>query len=225
MAHRSPSLPPTQRHINSTVKRQRLSSSITTSWRFNVSNALGATACAWALGVEPDAVARGLCSLRPSTNAGRANIWTIDGATFVADFAHNTHGVAALFDFLNRSRSGGRRIAIVGQAGDRSDETVREMARTVFRGGVDEVICRPLHKYLRGRQPMEIPELFAQSFRDLGLAAEHVHVAVDEADALRQARRIARAGDLVVALLAVDRDALRAFVAQHGGIPRDTLTP
>ncbi len=186
---------------------------------FNVANALGAAASAWGLGVAPDAIAAGLRAFRPTEqdNPGRSNLWRLGGVTLMADFAHNPHGVRAVFDFVNRAHPTGRRVITLGQAGDRDDEALRALAATIHEGGVHHAILRPLHKYLRGRAEFEVPEVLAAAFRRLGLPDEAVEIAPDELGALDRALAAARPGDLVLLFLTIEREAVRARIEALGG--------
>ena len=52
----------------------------------------------------------------------------------MVDYAHNPHGMAALAATLERLPSE-RRLVMVGQAGDRDDAAIRELARAASPSG------------------------------------------------------------------------------------------
>jgi len=52
----------------------------------------------------------------------------IDGFRVLLDYAHNPHGLSALIDFAS-SLPATRRLLLLGQAGDRDDQAIRELAR------------------------------------------------------------------------------------------------
>ncbi|HEY3351615.1 MAG TPA: Mur ligase family protein, partial [Polyangia bacterium] len=126
--------------------------------RFNIANALAATAAAAALGLPPAVIAAGLRALHPTRdeNPARVNLYEVGGAHLVTDFAHNPHALGALLPFARRAFPGGRLIAVLGQAGDRSDEALGRLARSCVAGGVERVVLRPIPIYLRGRQLGEV---------------------------------------------------------------------
>ena len=63
-----------------------------------------------------------------------------------------------------------RRLVLLGQAGDRSDEAIRALARAALALRPDRVVLKEMERYLRGRQPGEIPALMADEL----VAARHV---------------------------------------------------
>ncbi len=175
--------------------------------RHNVANALAAIAAAAALGVTTDAMARGLASFSgsPASNPGRANLFEIGGVRVLVDFAHNPHGMAALGDITRALRGGGRTLVALGQAGDRSDESIRELARAAHGLEPDHVIVKEMDKYRRGRAPGEVPGLIIAELRRLGMPAEAITTAPDDMAALRQALGWGRRGDLLLVTIHVDQ--------------------
>jgi UDP-N-acetylmuramyl tripeptide synthase len=178
--------------------------------RHNVANALAAIAAASALGVAARDIARGLERFVGSAtdNPGRANVFDIGGARVLVDFAHNPHGMAALGDIASVLRQG-RTLVALGQAGDRDDESIRELARAAYALGPDRVIVKEMDKYRRGRAPGEVPRLIVDELRRLGMPPNEITTAPDDMAALRQALAWARPGDLLLVTIHVDqRDAL-----------------
>jgi len=126
-----------------------------------VENALCAAAAALAGGVDIDNVRSGLAKFRNQAdqNRGRLNVFEINGATVVVDFAHNAAGLTHLL-MLGRgfTSEGGRLIAAIGTAGDRSDDAIIELGALAGEQA-DVVIAKDTVKYLRGRASGEIPAL------------------------------------------------------------------
>jgi UDP-N-acetylmuramyl tripeptide synthase len=174
--------------------------------RHNVANALAAIAAAAALGVATDAIAHGLERFAGSArdNPGRANLFDIGGVRVVVDFAHNPHGMAALGDIASALR-GGRTLVSLGQAGDRDDASIRELARAAFALRPDHVIVKEMDKYRRGRASGEVPALITDELRRLGMPVDAISTAADDMAALRGALRWARPGDLVLVTIHVDQ--------------------
>ena len=167
--------------------------------RHNVANALCAVGVAAALGLPIAAIRAGLVDFQssPEDNPGRLNLFDVGGCTVVVDYAHNPHGLRALADVVT-TLAGGRRIVVLGQAGDRSDEDLRELATAALAMRPDVVIVKELAEMLRGREIGEVPRVLAAALRGLGVADGAIMMASDEVGATRIALALARAGDVVV---------------------------
>jgi cyanophycin synthetase len=165
-----------------------------------IENALcGAAACV-AIGLDSDAVRRGLGSFRNSTdqNLGRLNVFRVGDVTVIVDFAHNEAGLSSLIDFARTLvRPNGRLIAIIGTAGDRTDASLRAIGRIAAERS-DVVIVKGTRKYLRGREPQELIELYLQGVRSAG--AEPYAIEPLELPALLRALDMARPGDVVAVM-------------------------
>jgi cyanophycin synthetase len=171
----------------------------------NVANALAAVAAATGLGLPISAIAEALRSFgkKPADNPGRANLHELGGVRILVDYAHNAHGLSALVG-LAQGISADRRLVMVGAAGDRQDEAIREMARAASALRPDRVIVKDAEQYLRGRAPGEVPGLLADEFTRLGTPASSISRALSELEGVRDALTWARPGDLLV--LAVHQD-------------------
>jgi UDP-N-acetylmuramyl tripeptide synthase len=175
--------------------------------RHNVANALAAIAAATALGVSRDAIARGLAAFTGSAddNPGRANLFEVRGFRVMVDFAHNPHGMAALGDIARALRGRGRVLVALGQAGDRDDGAIRELARAARAIAPDHVIVKEMDKYRRGRAPGEVPALIIEELHRLGMPPDAITTAPDDMGALRQALAWARPGDLLLVTIHVEQ--------------------
>jgi cyanophycin synthetase len=174
--------------------------------RHNVANALAASLAAGSLGIATDSIVETLrrFGADPDDNPGRANLFEVGGVAVVVDYAHNPHGMAALANATARL-NGRRRLVLLGQAGDRSDDAIRDLARAAMALRPDVVVTKELDRYLRGRAPGEVPALLADQFRRLGLGAEQVKLGGPEIQAVREALTWARPGDLLILMLHQDR--------------------
>ncbi|HYH46147.1 MAG TPA: Mur ligase family protein [Thermoanaerobaculia bacterium] len=177
--------------------------------RFNVANALAAAALADAIGLPAAAIAAGLRRVRPTPddNPGRTNLLERGGVRILLDYAHNPHGLAALLE-LAATLPAERRLIILGHAGDREDESIRDVARTAWTFRPDRVIVKELPSMLRGRAPREVPALFLDELRRLGAPEDALAEAPNEPAAVREALAWARPGDLLVLLVHTDRAAV-----------------
>jgi cyanophycin synthetase len=174
--------------------------------RHNVANALAAMAAAQVLGVPIEIVGRVLRSFGASAadNPGRANVVKLGGVLVVVDFAHNPHGMAALVRMV-ASLPASRRLLLLGQAGDRSDEDLRELARAAAPLGPDRIVLKEMEHYRRGRQPGEIPAILADEFVRLGFPPSAIVQPGSELDGVREALTWAQGGDLLVLAVHEDR--------------------
>jgi UDP-N-acetylmuramyl tripeptide synthase len=167
--------------------------------RFNISNVLGVVGAAWALGIADDAIARALEQFRPSRrdNPGRLNVFDLGGVTVIVDFAHNPHGVRALGE-MARAMPAARRLFLVGQAGDRDDDSILDLARAVWSMAPDRVIVKEMPTYLRGRELGVVPAMIERELAAAGAPPEAIIRAGSELAGVRAALEWARVGDLVL---------------------------
>ena len=186
--------------------------------RYNVANALAAIGLAGALGVPVEAMARGLAAVRNeggADNPGRGCLMEIDGFQVLLDYAHNPHGLAALIGFVI-SLPASRRLLLLGQAGDRDDQAIRELARTAWQLRPDRVIVKELPTMLRGRQPREVPAILEAELLRLGARREDLAYAATELEAVKQAIDWARPGDLLLLLVHTQREEAMDMLRQRG---------
>jgi cyanophycin synthetase len=87
---------------------------------------------------------------------GRLNFFHFKNITFLADFAHNPHGLALLCDFVKKLDYK-KKIGVISGTGDRRDEDIFALGE-ISAAYFDEIIIR-CDKNLRGRTPEEIISL------------------------------------------------------------------
>ena len=168
--------------------------------RHNVANVLGATGLMLAMGVSQNAVVAGLKETHANANPGRCNLFHVDGVAVLVDFAHNPHGLHAIFE-LARAYPAKKRLLIIGQAGDRSNDAIRELAAAAWKIGLDHVIVKEMADYARGRDKGEVPALIRTELMRLGAQESAVSYQEFELDAVREALDRAEEGDLVIMLI------------------------
>ncbi len=174
--------------------------------RYNISNALAAIGLASALGLPLEAMSKALAAFRstPEENPGRGNLMQIGGVSLLIDYAHNPHGLAAVLEAV-KDLPAGRRLVLIGQAGDRRDEDIRDLTRMVWQARPDRIIVKELPTKLRGRKLGEVPAVIEDELRALAVPAGLATRADTEIAAVRQALEWAQAGDFLVLLLHADR--------------------
>ncbi|HEU4955843.1 MAG TPA: Mur ligase family protein, partial [Gemmatimonadales bacterium] len=185
--------------------------------RYNVANALAAAAAAEGLGVPVSAMRATLShfGLDTSDNPGRANLYELDGVHALVDYAHNPHGIAALAGALERVPST-RRLVVIGQAGDRDDAAIREMARAALALRPDRVIAKEMDAYLRGRAPGEVPGIIADELRRAGLPEAAIGTSPGEVQAVEEALDWARPGDMLILMLHQERNRVEEVLRRRG---------
>jgi cyanophycin synthetase len=181
--------------------------------RHNVANALAAIGAAAVLGVSPELIGQGLRAFQGSAtdNPGRSNVYEVGGVRVVVDFAHNPRGMAALAEIAT-ALPARRRLVVIGQAGDRDDDAIRELARAAQAIRPDHVVVKEMEKYRRGRAPGEVPGLLVAELRRLGVAEAAVSTAPDDLAALRQALNWSQPGDLLLVTIHVEQQAALALL-------------
>ena len=167
--------------------------------RHNVANALAAAALTWCLGTSLQDIAVGLTSMVQDANPGRCNIYDLNGTKILIDFAHNPAAMAALFD-MARAIPAERRALCFGQAGDRPDDLIRELARDAWEIGLDRVVVSELADYHRGREHGDVFRLIRDELLRLGTDAAQIGHHELELESLQDAIDWARPGDLVIML-------------------------
>ncbi len=173
--------------------------------RHNVANALAACALCCQLGVEFQLVQEGLIAFDGNRdNPGRGNLRKIHGISVMVDFAHNPHGLNAIVDTLLKMPAE-RYLVMLGHAGDRSDEDVRELTHVACRLKPERFVIFELTEYLRGREPGEIPKLIARSVTGNGYSPEKIEFADDPVEGTQKALEWAKPGDFLLLLALGDR--------------------
>ena len=186
---------------------------------FNVQNALGAVAMAYAQGVPVNVIRMALSTFTTSfeQSPGRLNVFDGHGFRVILDYAHNPAGLQALGDLILKMRPRHRRIiGMINIPGDRRDEDMREMGALATRY-FDEIIFRE-DPARRGRKPGEIIALLAEGALAAGFPEERIRRILDEDEAADLCLRRAQPGDLVV-LTPTDVEAMWQQVLEFRAAP------
>lgn len=185
--------------------------------RHNVANALAAAALTWCLGAPVSDIRRGLMTMVQDENPGRCNLYDVDGYKVLIDFAHNPAAMAALFD-MARAIPAKRRVLCFGQAGDRTDGLIRELARDAWAIGLDKVIVSELAAYHRGREHGDVFDIIRDELIKCGAGDSQIQHFEEEMESFQVALDWAQPGDLVILLAlggaAAIQEQLRAMGAK-----------
>jgi len=166
---------------------------------FNVQNALGAVAMAYAQGIPLNIIRMALSTYTTSFehSPGRLNVFDGHGFRVILDYAHNPAGLRALGDLILKMKPRHRRvIGMINIPGDRRDEDMREMGALATRY-FDEIIFRE-DPARRGRKPGEIVALLAEGALSAGFPEERISRILEEDEAAGLCLKRAQPGDLVV---------------------------
>ncbi|HEU0164986.1 MAG TPA: Mur ligase family protein [Thermomicrobiales bacterium] len=177
-----------------------------------VENALCGTAACIAIGLPIDQVRAGLAAFQPSAehNRGRLNVFDVQERTYIIDYAHNEAGLVHLIA-LGRSfasERNARLIAIIGSAGDRTDNALRILGSTSARSA-DLTIIKETNHYLRGREKDEITRFIKEGMTSEGV--EWAAIASSEFDGVQRAFELSSPGDVIVVMSTEDYDDILAW--------------
>jgi cyanophycin synthetase len=173
--------------------------------RFQVQNALAATAAAWAAGLNPAMIARALTTFAADDQMapGRFNIMEIAGVEIILDYGHNTAAVAALGQAV--TAMGRRRTVLVaGLPGDRRDADLCATIDATL-PFADTYVLYDLAD-LRGRVPRELPTMLSAHLPEDRPCA----FASNQADGIARGWQRAVPGDRMVVIV----DEVEAAIAQ-----------
>ncbi len=167
--------------------------------RHNTANSLAAAALTSCLGASIEGIRDGLKSVTQDDNPGRCNVYEIDGFRVLVDFAHNPQAMRALFDMAG-GLPAKRRLLVFGQAGDRPDDLIGELAREAWSIGLDAVIVSELEMYHRGRGHGEVYKVIHDELIRCGADEDQLRHFELEIDSLDAALDWAEPGDLIIML-------------------------
>ena len=189
---------------------------------YNLANIAAAALAAAAMKISPEVIAIELKRFGRNRhdNPGRLSRWTLADITVLIDYAHNPDGLALLlgacrsFQRSADAGSGGLRMGhmgrkgrkggkgrlglLLGQAGNRRDQAIEELARMAVQFAPELIVIKEIASMRRGRAPGEVPELLRRNLIAAGYARENIKLLGDETGAARQLLRWARCGDLIV---------------------------
>ena len=151
-------------------------------------------------------IRQGLLTFVPSSaqTPGRLNFFHFKNLTFLADFAHNPHGLKLLCDFVSKLDYPNR-VGIISGTGDRRDEDIRELGE-ISAQYFNEIIIR-CDRNLRGRTADEIITLLKQGIDKVNPNIPTV-VIPNEDEAIDYAYLNAKTGSLVTIMCDVVARAL-----------------
>ncbi len=181
--------------------------------KFNIRNVMGALCLGKALGLSDAAIIKGLSTFesKPEDNPGRCNEFFAKGARVFVDFAHNPHSVEAVSDALAHLPSK-RKFLLLGHAGDRSDEDIRNLTLAALAFGPDQIIIVELEEYLRGRRFGEVSDLIEKACLENGVPGDVIRKADSPPTGTELIIKDLAEGDLALLLVLDERDKVFALL-------------
>lgn len=173
---------------------------------FMIQNVLPAVLTGFFSGFELDDIRSSLETFIPSPaqTPGRLNLFEFKNFSVMLDYAHNTAGLYALKNFIDKIDAHPK-VGIIAGIGDRrpeDNEGIGRVASEMF----DEIIIRQ-DKNLRGRTDKDIIDMLTTGIRQHD-PAKSIKVITSERDAIAQAIENAKDGSLIVICSDVVPDAL-----------------
>ncbi|MGJ9416349.1 cyanophycin synthetase [Massilia sp. CMS3.1] len=164
--------------------------------RYNIANALAATAALAATGFGNAEIVAGMRSFVSDSkhNPLRSNVFDVEGVTVIVDYAHNCAAYAALSETA-RAMTPGRVVGVVAAPGDRRDADLVDIGRTCA-AGFDELIV--YETVNRGRSEGEVAALLVQGARLGRSAADKLACELNVHNAIRRGLALCEPGDVLV---------------------------
>ena len=174
---------------------------------FQVENAMAAVAAAWCVGLDWDAVRRGMESFDSDadTTPGRFNVMDYRGATLIADYGHNPDAMRALVRAVE-AMPAKRRSVVISGAGDRRDQDLRD--QTVILGAAFDDVILYQDAAQRGRADGEVLALLRDGLKQAARASRIDEVRGEFA-AFDLALQRLQPGDLCLVLVDQVQEALQ----------------
>ncbi|MEM9057707.1 MAG: cyanophycin synthetase, partial [Pseudomonadota bacterium] len=174
---------------------------------YNVANALTAAAAAAALGLPVDAIRAGLEGFKSENadNPGRGNLYSVDGARVLVDFAHHVHGIDAVVRTV-KAFPARRRLLMFGQAGHRSDAELAAITDAALKLDPERIVLTDSEHYRRGREPMAVPRRLRELCVDRGVDPARISLHASPLEGVEACLAWAGDGDACLLLTLGDRD-------------------
>ena len=168
---------------------------------YNVENAMAAIALAFVVGISIESIKQGLYLLSPNQkdSQGRSNWLQLNGADIILDFAHNPDGIQRLVE-LGMRWNAQRTFIILGQAGDRSDDHIGNMAQAAIPLNAQQYLLKELPKHAYEREPFEVVRLMREALIAAGIDEGAIVDFKTEQMAAEYALSMLQKGDLLLLL-------------------------
>jgi UDP-N-acetylmuramyl tripeptide synthase len=166
---------------------------------YNIANMAAASLAASALRIDPSTIADVLARFGEARadNPGRLQHWQFGSLQVFVDYAHNPEGMRGLLQVATTATSG-RLGLLLGQAGNREDAQIRELAASTAAFSPALVVLKDIDGYMRGRAPGDVARVLRDELLARGVPAAAIVECLDEISAVRSMLDWARDGDVLV---------------------------
>jgi UDP-N-acetylmuramyl tripeptide synthase len=167
---------------------------------YNIANMAAAALAAAALGVSAATITGVLAHFGSAhaDNPGRLQHWRFGALQVFVDYAHNPEGLRGLLGVATTSIGDGRLGLVLGQAGNREDADIRELATVAAGFHPQRVVLKDIDGFMRGRATGEVAGILRDALLQQAVPAEAIVECLNELDAVRGLLAWARDGDVLV---------------------------
>jgi len=167
--------------------------------KYNIENLAAAACIAASLGVDASIIRSTLARFGAanSDNPGRLQRWNIGGANVMSDYAHNPEGLHGFLSIVQKLKQDGRLALLLGQAGNREDKDIRELAKVAASFNPDFIVLKDIDGFIRGRERGEVALILQAALVECGIPASRITTQLDEVEAVRTILNWAKAGDML----------------------------
>lgn len=167
---------------------------------YNTANIAAAALAASALGIAAETIASVLSrfGLNHADNPGRLQHWRFADVQVFLDYAHNPEGLRGLLDVATREQNAGKLSLVLGQAGNRGDIEIRELAAVAAGYAPSLIVLKDLAAMMRGRQAGEVPAMLRVALLEQGIVDASIIESLDETEAALNALMSADTGSIIV---------------------------
>ena len=167
---------------------------------YNIANIAAASLVAAALGIPAEIIASVLARFGSAhaDNPGRLQHWRFGALQVFVDYAHNPEGLRGLLGVATTSLGHGRLGLVLGQAGNRENADIRELATVAAGFHPQRVVLKDIEGFMRGRVAGEVAGILRDALVQNAVPMEAIVECLDEIDAVRGLLGWAHDGDVLV---------------------------
>ncbi|TPG08715.1 Mur ligase [Rhodanobacter glycinis] len=167
---------------------------------YNIANIAAAALAAAALRIPADTIASVLARFGSAhaDNPGRLQHWRFGALQVFVDYAHNPEGLRGLLGVATASPGHGRLGLVLGQAGNRENADIRELAAVAAGFQPQRVVLKDIDGFMRGRVAGEVAGILRDALVHNAVPVEAIVECLDELDAVRGLLAWARDADVLV---------------------------
>ena len=165
--------------------------------KYNIANLAAAACIAFSLGVNVSAIKTTLQRFGKmnTDNPGRLQRWQLGGINILSDYAHNPEGLHGFLSIVKTLQNNGRLALLLGQAGNRENKDIRELAIVAAEFKPDFIVLKDIDGFIRGRDAGEVAGILQLALVELGISSDTIAVQLDEVEAVRTILAWAKTGD------------------------------